>query len=54
VLFLAPKLLGGAAAPGGLGGEGLAPVDRAVRLDLVSVDRIGDDVRVEADVHRDR
>jgi diaminohydroxyphosphoribosylaminopyrimidine deaminase/5-amino-6-(5-phosphoribosylamino)uracil reductase len=54
VLFLAPKLLGGVTAPGVLGGEGLAPVDRAVRLDVVSVDRVGEDLRVEADVHRDR
>ena len=54
VVFFAPKLLGGAEAPGVLGGEGLAPVDRAVRLDIVSVERIGADVKVEADVHRDR
>jgi len=53
-LFLAPKLLGGSAAPGVLGGEGLAPVDRAVRLEIVSVERIGEDLKVEADVHRDR
>jgi diaminohydroxyphosphoribosylaminopyrimidine deaminase/5-amino-6-(5-phosphoribosylamino)uracil reductase len=54
VVFLAPKLLGGADAPGVLGGEGLAPVDRAVRLDIVSVARVGEDLKVEADVHRDR
>jgi diaminohydroxyphosphoribosylaminopyrimidine deaminase/5-amino-6-(5-phosphoribosylamino)uracil reductase len=54
VLFLAPKLLGGTTAPGVLGGEGLAPVGEAVRLEIVSVERVGDDLRVEADVHRDR
>lgn len=54
VVFLAPKLLGGADAPGVLGGEGLAPVDDAVRLQIVSVERIGGDLKVEADVHRDR
>jgi diaminohydroxyphosphoribosylaminopyrimidine deaminase/5-amino-6-(5-phosphoribosylamino)uracil reductase len=53
-LFLAPKLLGGVGAPGVLGGEGLAPVDRAVRLEIVSAERIGEDLKVEADVHRDR
>jgi diaminohydroxyphosphoribosylaminopyrimidine deaminase/5-amino-6-(5-phosphoribosylamino)uracil reductase len=54
VLFLAPKLLGGAGAPGILGGEGLAPVGEAVQLEIVSVERIGEDLRVEADVHRYR
>ena len=54
VLFLAPKLLGGAGAPGILGGEGLAPLARAVDLEIVSVERVGADLRVEADVHRDR
>jgi diaminohydroxyphosphoribosylaminopyrimidine deaminase/5-amino-6-(5-phosphoribosylamino)uracil reductase len=53
-LFLAPKLLGGSGAPGILGGEGLAPVGAAVELDIVSVERVGKDLKVEADVHRDR
>jgi len=54
VLYLAPKLIGGSEAPGILMGEGFAPIDEAATLRIVSVDRIGDDVRVEADVHRDR
>jgi diaminohydroxyphosphoribosylaminopyrimidine deaminase/5-amino-6-(5-phosphoribosylamino)uracil reductase len=54
VVFLAPKLLGGVAAPGVLGGAGFAPVDRAVSLEIVSVERVGEDLKVEADVHRDR
>jgi diaminohydroxyphosphoribosylaminopyrimidine deaminase/5-amino-6-(5-phosphoribosylamino)uracil reductase len=54
VVFLAPKLIGGASAPGVLGGEGLAPITEAVELDVASVERVGDDIRVEADVHRDR
>ena len=54
VVFLAPKLVGGTDAPGILGGDGLAPITEAVQLDIVSVDRIGPDLRVEADVHRDR
>jgi diaminohydroxyphosphoribosylaminopyrimidine deaminase / 5-amino-6-(5-phosphoribosylamino)uracil reductase len=54
VLYLAPKLIGGREAPGMLAGEGFAPIDEAVELRIVSVDRIGDDVRMEADVHRDR
>jgi diaminohydroxyphosphoribosylaminopyrimidine deaminase / 5-amino-6-(5-phosphoribosylamino)uracil reductase len=54
VLFLAPLLVGGVGAPGALGGDGFAPIARALRLDVVAVDRIGPDLRVEARVHRDR
>jgi diaminohydroxyphosphoribosylaminopyrimidine deaminase/5-amino-6-(5-phosphoribosylamino)uracil reductase len=53
-IFFGPILLGGAAAPGILMGEGVPTIDQAVRLDLVSVERIEDDVVVMADVHRDR
>jgi diaminohydroxyphosphoribosylaminopyrimidine deaminase/5-amino-6-(5-phosphoribosylamino)uracil reductase len=53
VLYLAPKLIGGAQAPGVLMGEGFAPIGRAVGLRIVSVERIGDDLKVEADVHGD-
>ena len=54
VLYLAPKLIGGAQAPGVLMGAGFAPVGGAADLRIVAVERIGDDLRVEADVHRDR
>ena len=54
VLFWAPKLLGGSGAPGVLAGEGFAPVGDAVDLEIVSVERVGPDLKVEADVHRDR
>ena len=54
VLYLAPKLVGGAEAPGVLMGEGFAPIGEAAALRIVSVERIGDDLKVEADVHRDR
>jgi diaminohydroxyphosphoribosylaminopyrimidine deaminase/5-amino-6-(5-phosphoribosylamino)uracil reductase len=54
VLYLAPKLIGGSEAPGMLMGEGFVPIDQAATLRIASVDRVGDDVRVEADVHRDR
>jgi diaminohydroxyphosphoribosylaminopyrimidine deaminase / 5-amino-6-(5-phosphoribosylamino)uracil reductase len=54
VLYLAPKLVGGAQAPGVLMGEGFAPIGGAAPLRIVSVERIGEDLRVEADVHRDR
>jgi diaminohydroxyphosphoribosylaminopyrimidine deaminase / 5-amino-6-(5-phosphoribosylamino)uracil reductase len=54
VLYLAPKLVGGADAPGVLMGEGFAPIGGAAALRIVSVERIGDDLKVEADVHGDR
>jgi diaminohydroxyphosphoribosylaminopyrimidine deaminase/5-amino-6-(5-phosphoribosylamino)uracil reductase len=54
VMYLAPTLVGGHAAPGWLGGGGFAPIGRAVRADVVSVQRIGPDLKVVADVHRDR
>ena len=54
VLFLAPALLGGADAPSVLGGEGFAPVGAGLRLRIVNVRRVGEDLEVEADVHRDR
>jgi diaminohydroxyphosphoribosylaminopyrimidine deaminase/5-amino-6-(5-phosphoribosylamino)uracil reductase len=54
VVYLAPKLLGGRDAPTVLGGDGFAPIANAAPLVIRSFDRIGDDLRVEADVHRDR
>ena len=44
--FLAPILIGGAAAPGGLGGEGLARLAAAPRLSGVEVTRAGEDLLV--------
>jgi diaminohydroxyphosphoribosylaminopyrimidine deaminase/5-amino-6-(5-phosphoribosylamino)uracil reductase len=54
VLYLAPKLVGGVDAPTVLGGRGFAPISSAARLRVRSFDPIGEDLRVEADVHRDR
>ena len=49
--FLAPRLLGGAEAPGPLGGRG-RPLKDALPLVDVVTRRIGDDLLVEADVLR--
>ena len=54
IVYLAPTLIGGVEAPSALGGYGFAPVAEALRLRIRSVDRVGEDLRVEADVHRDR
>lgn len=54
VLYLAPRLIGGQDAPTVLEGRGFAPVGRALPMRIRSVEQIGDDLRVEAHVHRDR
>lgn len=50
-VFLAPRLLGGRAAPGVVGGLGRALKD-AVRLEGLAVRSLGDDFLIEADVAR--
>jgi diaminohydroxyphosphoribosylaminopyrimidine deaminase/5-amino-6-(5-phosphoribosylamino)uracil reductase len=54
VVYVAPMLVGGHAAAGWLAGSGFAPIGRAARVDLVSVETLGRDLKVVADVHRDR
>jgi diaminohydroxyphosphoribosylaminopyrimidine deaminase / 5-amino-6-(5-phosphoribosylamino)uracil reductase len=54
VLYLAPMLVGGHGAAGWLAGSGFAPIGRAAPVDIVSIDPLGPDVKVVADVHRDR
>ncbi|MEA2555183.1 MAG: diaminohydroxyphosphoribosylaminopyrimidine deaminase [Actinomycetota bacterium] len=53
VLYLAPKLVGGAGAPSVLSGTGFAPITEALDLDLISAERIGPDLKVVARVHGD-
>jgi len=53
VLYLAPKLLGGTEAPGVLGGDGVASIAEALDLRFDASELIGDDLRLEAHVHRD-
>ncbi len=54
VAYVAPKVLGGAAAPGVIDGAGFGTVAEALPLVFDRVERIGPDLKVEADVHRDR
>jgi diaminohydroxyphosphoribosylaminopyrimidine deaminase/5-amino-6-(5-phosphoribosylamino)uracil reductase len=49
--FVAPRLLGGRAVPGPIGGPG-RPLKEAVALTALQVRPVGDDVLVEADVER--
>jgi diaminohydroxyphosphoribosylaminopyrimidine deaminase/5-amino-6-(5-phosphoribosylamino)uracil reductase len=54
VLYLSPKLIGGDRAPGVLSGRGFAPISEAPSLAIRSFERVGEDLRVEAYVQRDR
>lgn len=54
VLFIAPILVGGRDAPSVLMGEGIASITDPHRVDVVEVSRVGEDIKVVADVHRDR
>jgi diaminohydroxyphosphoribosylaminopyrimidine deaminase / 5-amino-6-(5-phosphoribosylamino)uracil reductase len=61
VLYLAPKLAGGRNAPSAIGGEGVGTIADAIGVSIESVEMIGPDIRVTADlgggadgVHRDR
>jgi len=54
VLYLAPKLAGGATAPGVLGGAGFSPIADALPVEFSSVEHLGPDLKVEAYVHGDR
>jgi diaminohydroxyphosphoribosylaminopyrimidine deaminase / 5-amino-6-(5-phosphoribosylamino)uracil reductase len=54
VLYMAPILIGGSEAPGVLTGEGFAAIEDARRLEPLSLEMVGSDLRVEAYVHRDR
>jgi len=53
VLYLAPKLVGGSGAPGVLEGGGVGGIADAIEMEIVDIERVGADVRVEAYVHRD-
>lgn len=53
VLYVAPKLVGGASAPGVLMGSGFAPIADALDLTFESATMVGSDLRLEAHVHRD-
>jgi diaminohydroxyphosphoribosylaminopyrimidine deaminase / 5-amino-6-(5-phosphoribosylamino)uracil reductase len=54
VLYLAPKLIGGTGSPGLLGGSGIGTIADALPSEIVDVEWMGSDLKVVADVHRDR
>ena len=54
VLYLAPILIGGRDAPSVLMGEGITSISEHHRVEIVEIARIGDDIKVVADVHGHR
>jgi diaminohydroxyphosphoribosylaminopyrimidine deaminase/5-amino-6-(5-phosphoribosylamino)uracil reductase len=50
--FLAPKLIGGRAAPPAIGGEGFARLEEAVTLERMQVKQLDDDLLIEGYVQR--
>ena len=54
VAFFAPKLLGGPAAPSMLGGAGAETLADATVVVITSAEMVGPDLKVVADVQRDR
>ena len=50
--YIAPKLFGGAAAPGPIGGCGVALPSQAARLADVRTERLGCDILIEGDIVR--
>ena len=48
VTFISPILIGGAQAPGFVGGQGVLKVKGAMKLKDINVTKIGEDLMVEA------
>jgi len=46
--FIAPKIIGGTGAPGPVGGQGVATLDKAVLLEDISSEVVGDDLLISA------
>jgi len=48
LLYIAPKLIGGQSSPTAFGGNGIASLASAPTLDIRSVERLGDDLKIVA------
>lgn len=53
LFFYAPKIIGGVAAQGMVGGEGIDRLSEAIPLKEIRVKRLGEDIMIEGYVHRD-
>jgi diaminohydroxyphosphoribosylaminopyrimidine deaminase/5-amino-6-(5-phosphoribosylamino)uracil reductase len=52
--YLAPMIVGGSQAPGPVGDPGVSRLAEAVKLEGMTVERMGPDLLITGDVHRDR
>jgi len=52
IMFIAPKIIGGTAAPSTIGGDGVARVEDAIRLTNIKTKRFGNDLMIEGYVER--
>jgi diaminohydroxyphosphoribosylaminopyrimidine deaminase/5-amino-6-(5-phosphoribosylamino)uracil reductase len=52
--YLAPMMVGGSQAPGPVGDPGVSRLAEAVKLEGMTVERMGPDLLITGDVHRDR
>jgi len=52
-VFIAPKLIGGAAAGGPIAGEGIAQMAEALRIDPPELEQVGTDIYLRGRVVRD-
>jgi len=50
VVYIAPKVVGGDAAPGAVAGHGVAAMSEALGLDVRSIERVADDLEIQATV----
>ena len=53
-VFIAPKLAGGAAAPGPVGGEGIARMSAALKLADITIEELDGDVYVHGRISASR
>ena len=49
-VYVAPLLVGGADAPGPIGGVGVSELSEAIRPAALRVERLGEDVKLTADL----
>lgn len=54
VFYYAPKIIGGAKAPTGVGGEGVDRLDEAILLEEIKMRRVGPDLRVTGRIRQPR
>jgi len=51
IYFLAPKIIGGKNAPGPVGGQGIAKLKDFIQVKEMSVEKLGNDLVIEGDIH---